>query len=101
MGHYTKSNMEMLESIIRNHGFSIRFEKGNFQSGFCLLNDRKVVIINRFFDKESRFQVLTEIMQEIPIDDELLDDKERKLMDRAVPGWQRLDLFHPSPELIH
>ncbi len=101
MGHYTKANMGMLESIIKNHGFSIRFEKGNFQSGYCLLNHKKVVIINKFFDKEARFTALTEIVAEIPIDVQLLDEAELKLLNRAVPEWKKMDLFNTSSELVH
>ena len=93
--------MGMLESIIKNHGFSVRFEKGNFQSGYCLLNHKKVVIINKFFDNEARFNALTEIVAEIPIDAHLLDDAELRLLKRAIPEWKKMDLFNSSSELVH
>lgn len=85
--------MSALEAILKNHGFATRFEKGNFQSGYCILKDKKVVIINRFFNKEGRFQVLTELLREIPLDLNLLDEGEIKLLDKLVPGWQESTLF--------
>ena len=93
MALYSKTNMSTLESILRNHGFTMRFEKGNFQSGYCILKDKKVVIINKFFNREGRFQVLTELLREIPLDLELLAEDEIKLLNKVTPGWQESDIF--------
>lgn len=99
MAHYTKAGMQILESIVRNQGFSLRYEKGNFHSGYCLLNHKKVVIVNKFFDKESRFNVLAEILGQIPLDKELLDEGEIKILNRVAPSWTAVDLFNPSAKL--
>lgn len=99
MALYSKTNMSILESVLRNHGFTLRFEKGNFQSGYCILKDRKVAIINRFFNREGRFRVLTELLREIPLDEELLAEDEINLLNKAVPGWESAELFSEQSEM--
>ncbi|MDX1685091.1 MAG: hypothetical protein R3275_07630 [Saprospiraceae bacterium] len=96
---YSSKNMSMLESILRNHGFSLRYEKGNFQSGYCVLQDKKVVIVNKFFDKAGRFRVLTELLREIPLDPELLNEEEIEILDKIVPGWTTAELFAENAEI--
>ena len=59
---YSKSNLHKLEQIFKELNYSVRYEKGFFQSGYCLVQNRKIVIINRFFDTEARMNCLLEIL---------------------------------------
>ncbi|MCO5247568.1 MAG: hypothetical protein M9887_01255 [Chitinophagales bacterium] len=71
---YNNSNLQKLESIFKLNEYVIRYEKGHFQSGYCVLRDKKVVVINRFFDIEARMNSLIEILQDLEIDKALFDD---------------------------
>ena len=44
---YTKQFQKKLENIFPNIGYKLRYEKGNFKSGYCILKNEKVVIINK------------------------------------------------------
>jgi len=52
----------------------IRYEKGHFNSGYCILKDKKVIVVNKFFNTEAKINCLIDILQEIEIDLSLLDD---------------------------
>lgn len=70
MINHTKHNLKKIENLFNEIGYKVRYEKGNFQSGYCLVKDQKVAIINSFFDTEGRINSLLDILAiiEVPID---------------------------------
>ena len=81
---YTKHNLEKIEQIIRESSYTIRNERGNFKAGYCILESRKVVVVNKFFSLESRMNSLMEILHQILIDPATLSDGSRSLYEKLV-----------------
>ena len=73
---FSKSHLQKLENILEKSGYKVRYEKGNFNSGYCIVEQKNVIVINKFFETDSRVQVLLEIIQSIEIDENKLDAKE-------------------------
>jgi hypothetical protein len=69
---YTRNNLKKLEALFEEMEYTIRYEKGNFQSGYCIVENRKIAVVNKFFDTESRMNVLFEILSTITIDEKEL-----------------------------
>ena len=44
----TNHTLEKLEQLLRSGGYRVRYEKGNFKTGACVLQNSKVVVINKF-----------------------------------------------------
>jgi hypothetical protein len=65
-------------------GYIIRYERGTFQSGWCLLESRKIVVLNKFLSTEGRISTLQDIISQIPIDYDLLTLESQKLLDSLV-----------------
>ena len=65
---YTKTTLEKIERLLGEAGYHIRYEKGNFQPGSCVLESRKIVIINRFYETEGRVMAFQDILQQLVID---------------------------------
>ena len=63
MVKYTQAYLKKLEDLLKQGTYEVRYEKGNFKSGFCILEEKKVVVINKFSTLESRIQALVEIIQ--------------------------------------
>ena len=59
---FTKHSLQKLEVIFEEIGYVIRYERGNFNSGYCIVEDRKIAVINRFYDTEARINVLLDII---------------------------------------
>lgn len=57
--------------------YKVRYEKGNFKSGYCILETKKVVVINKFTPLESRINSLTEIINNLGFSD--VNHREEKL----------------------
>lgn len=59
---HTKGWLEKIENLYQELEYTVRYEKGNFNSGYCLVMDNKVVVINKFLDTESRINILVDIL---------------------------------------
>lgn len=64
-----------MESLLKDAGFVVRYEKGHFNSGYCLLESKRVVVINRYYTLESKINVLLDIIGQVDIDREQLDEE--------------------------
>ena len=67
----TKIFQVKLENILESQEYKIRFEKGNFKSGYCIIKDKKVVVINKYFSLEGKINALIEIIKSIEISKKL------------------------------
>lgn len=75
----TPSSATKLESILGQSGYVIRYERGTFQSGWCLLEDRKIVVLNKFLDVEARINTLIDIIPQLNIEFDKLTHESQKL----------------------
>jgi hypothetical protein len=65
MAKFTPAFLKKLEDLLKEQGYEVRYEKGNFKSGYCVLEAKKVVVINKFSTLESRIQALIEIINHL------------------------------------
>ena len=72
----TTHTLEKLELLLKSAGYRVRYERGNFKTGACLLQHNRMVVINKFSNLESRIQAMAELARELEIDQNLLDDKQ-------------------------
>ncbi len=72
---YTKHNLTRLEELFKELRITIRYEKGNFQSGYCIVFGKNIVIVNKFFDTEARTNTLLEILDSEKIDSSGLSEE--------------------------
>jgi len=76
-------NMEMLfsqqgSSYATTDNPSAPIDKGNFKSGYALVEDKKIAVINKFFDTEARINSLLEILSGFEVDKEQLTEESAK-----------------------
>ncbi len=77
---YTKQFLNKLEDIFAESDYVLRYEKGNFKSGYCLLNDTKIAIVNKYYTTEGKVNCLIDILKSIEIDKEALSEKNVNLL---------------------
>ena len=75
MFKYTKHTLKKIEDLFKEFDYVIRYEKGNFQSGYCIVENRRIAVINRFYDTEARINCLLEILSTIKVEVTELSDK--------------------------
>lgn len=62
---YNKATLSTLEEVFAEFDYMIRYEKGNFQSGYCILNSKNIIVVNKFFPTEGRIRCLIDILKEL------------------------------------
>ncbi|MBL7739150.1 MAG: hypothetical protein JNK14_08015 [Chitinophagaceae bacterium] len=76
---YTQSTLDKLEAIPEQAGYVLRYERGNFQSGYCILEAKRVVVLNKFLQTEGRINTLLDLIPQLDINADLLTEDARKL----------------------
>lgn len=76
---FTKQFLGKLEDIFAESDYILRYEKGNFNSGYCLLNDTKIAIVNKYYTVEGKINCLLDILKEIDINTSGLSEKNQAL----------------------
>lgn len=81
---YTKHYLNRLEDVFSETDYILRYEKGNFRSGYCILNDRKLVVVNRYYTTEGKINCLMDILRNLKPNPETLSDKNAKLLEELL-----------------
>lgn len=76
---YNQSTLDKLEAIPEQAGYVLRYERGTFQSGYCILEQKKVVVLNKFLQIEGRINTLADLIPQLEIDPGHLSDESAKL----------------------
>jgi hypothetical protein len=72
----TNHTLEKLEMLLKTTGYKVRYEKGNFKTGACLLQNSKIIVVNKFSGLESKIMAISELARSLDMDCNLLDDKQ-------------------------
>ncbi len=62
MAKFTTQYLKKLEEYLEENGYEVRYEKGNFKNGYCLLESKNLVMVNKFSAMETRCSALLEII---------------------------------------
>jgi hypothetical protein len=76
---YTNQFLLKLEDMIAESDYTLRYEKGNFKSGYCVLKDQKIMIVNKFYTTEGKINALLDILRTITLDTARFSEKSLKL----------------------
>jgi len=76
---YTQSTLDKLEKIVGEAGYVIRYERGTFQSGYCILEQKKVVVLNKFLQTEGRINTLIDLIPQLDIQSGTLSEESKKI----------------------
>ncbi|RPI18615.1 MAG: hypothetical protein EHM58_04725 [Ignavibacteriae bacterium] len=89
-----KQVLAELEEVVQRLGFTVRYEKGNFEGGYCLLKESKLFVINSRNEPEKRISIIARNLKDIGVDDifikphlrELIDSEAAKKNKKDTPG---------------
>ncbi|HTB51193.1 MAG TPA: hypothetical protein VK718_00345 [Ferruginibacter sp.] len=81
---YTQTILDKIERIIEESGYVIRYERGNFQSGYCILQAKKVVVLNKFLQVEGRINTSIELIPQLDIHFDALTHESQKMYEEVL-----------------
>ena len=76
---YNQPTLDKFTDLLSQSGYTLRYERGSFQSGWCLLEARRMVVLNKFLDTEGRINTLLELIPQLTIEfDKLTHDSQKR-----------------------
>ncbi len=81
---FTPSTLEKIERVISEAGYILRYERGTFQSGYCILESKKVVVLNKFLQTEGRINTLIDLLSDLNIASDHLSAESKKMYDEIM-----------------
>jgi hypothetical protein len=81
---YTQNILDKIERIAEEAGYVIRYERGNFQSGYCILQAKRVIVLNKFFQTEGRINTLIDLMPQLEISFDALTLESQKMYEEVM-----------------
>jgi hypothetical protein len=79
----TQHSLDKLEELLIMAGYTVRNERGNFKSGSCLVENSNIIVLNKFAPVEAKVTYLIEAIQSLNLDENLLDEKNRKFLEQV------------------
>jgi hypothetical protein len=84
MSKTSNTTLQKLERILTEAGYILRFERGTFQSGYCILEQKKVVVLNKFLDADGRTATLYDLIPNLTVNFDALTHESQKLYSAVV-----------------
>lgn len=81
---YNATMLEKIEKLLHETGYVIRYERGNFQSGYCILEEKRVLVLNKFLPVEGRINTLIDIIPQLNINPENLPAESKKIFESLM-----------------
>jgi len=72
----TQYNLDKIEDLLDQIGYKVRYEKGNFRTGACVIQNTKVIVVNKFSNLEIKINSLVLILKDFEVNKEDLDEKQ-------------------------
>ena len=76
--------LQDLKSLASQLGASVRFEKGDFKGGYCILKENKVIVINKITNLQKKVMILSAALKELGVDKIYLAPKIREIIDEMA-----------------
>ena len=75
---FTQATLDKIEAILDEAEYVLRYERGNFQSGYCILEQKKVVVLNKFLQLEGRISTLIDLIPQLKVDPDIFSSDVRR-----------------------
>jgi hypothetical protein len=79
-----QTTLDKLEAILEESGYIVRYERGTFQSGYCILEQKKVVVLNKFLQMEGRINTMLDLIPQLKVEFDALTVESQKLYEEVM-----------------
>jgi len=76
--------IQELKALASQLGAEVRFEKGDFKGGYCILKESKVIVINKLANLQRKVVILSMALKELGIDQLYLTPRMREIIDEMA-----------------
>lgn len=80
--------LKELELLASSSGITVRYEKGEFEGGFCVLRSERLILVNKKLNATRRASILAQGVAEIGIDEVYLKPAVREFIEDELARVQ-------------
>lgn len=81
---YNQATLSKIEKLLDEAAYVVRYERGTFQSGYCILEAKKVVVLNKFLSVEGRINTLIDLLPQLQVNFDLMTHESQKMYDELM-----------------
>ncbi len=70
-----------LRSVASQLGATVRFEKGDFKGGYCLIKENNLIVINKNANLQRKAIILSDALKELGVDEIYLNPRLREIIE--------------------
>ena len=87
---YTQTTLDKLETIVKKQVMCFATKEELFKAVIAYLEEKKVVVLNKFLQTEGRINTLIDLIPQLEINTELLIRRVKKIiLRRSMLNWSR------------
>ena len=60
--------LQELRDVCEQTGFTVRFERGDFSGGACILKEQRLLVVNKRFTIDRKLSTIARALKEIGVD---------------------------------
>jgi len=76
--------LQELKLVASNMGAKVRFERGDFKGGYCIVKADKTIVINKLSTMQKKVLILTTALKEFGIEEIYLPPKIRQYLEETT-----------------
>ncbi len=80
MSKSSPAYLKKLEQLFKEAGFVLRYEKGSFKAGHCLLLTQQMIVVNKFYTVDTKITALSDIAHSLHWEDDQLSAESKKVL---------------------
>lgn len=73
-----------LEALAAHSAIAIRYEKGDFEGGYCVLKDERLIVVNKKLAPQRKASILAQGIAEIGIEEMYLKPVVREFIEEEL-----------------
>ena len=81
--------LKELEDLAEKSNITVRYEKGDFDGGFCVLKEERIIVVNKRLVVQKRASVLAQALAEVGIEEVYLKPAVRQFIEDELARTAR------------
>ena len=73
--------LQDLKQIAQELGAKVRFERGDFKGGYCIVKEDKTIVINKLSTLQKKVMILTSALKDLGVDEKYLPPRIREIIE--------------------
>lgn len=86
-----ESILEELKQLASQIGAKVRFERGDFKGGYCVIKKDKIIVINKLSNLQRKVIILATALKELGLDQIYVQPKLRELIEEFDANYENFN----------